>query len=155
MKRLQKGCPILGQRYHKSRQRELIFQVLCDAGGAMTAEEICSKARDHYPRLGLATVYRNLRVLQEEEIVSSLNLGDGTTRFEIRDRQQHHQHFICDSCHRSFCLPGCLLESAAQHVAQHLPERFLLTRHELTLYGLCGDCRDKKEVNVEVSADNG
>ena len=49
-----------------SRQREAILSSLCSRKDHPTAEQLFLDLKGEYPSLSLATVYRNLKVLEKE-----------------------------------------------------------------------------------------
>ncbi len=54
-----------------------------------------------------ATVYRNLTELTEARVLSRVDLGDHTWRFELRGAADHpndHPHFVCVDCGEVSCL---------------------------------------------------
>lgn len=120
-----------------TRQRRAIVRALADAVGPLTPQEVLEVAGQDQPRLGLATVYRNLAVLQEEGEVRSVELPGKATRFEPAGRGHHH-HFQCGVCGGIFDLnshcPVIALEGAT------LPGGFRVRGHELVLYGTCAAC---------------
>ncbi len=122
----------------QTAQRRAILQALEEAQGPLTPQEILERAGRVQEGLGLATVYRNLGVLEAHGSVVSVHLPNDSTRYEPAGRGHHH-HFRCESCEGVFELgatcPVAVLEGAT------LPGGFRVRDHELTLYGLCPDCR--------------
>jgi Fur family transcriptional regulator, ferric uptake regulator len=124
----------LGQR--RTRQREVISTVIRDARGPLTVPEILDRAQAEMPGLGIATVYRTLKLLQDAEQVETVILPTGETRYEAADLGHHH-HFHCRVCDQVFDLSTCPVTVPAD---RELGRGFLVERHELTLYGLCPAC---------------
>ncbi len=60
-----------------THQRQAIIDVLTSRGRPLTARLLHEKAQDSVPSIGVATVYRNLRVLVEAELVEELHLTVG------------------------------------------------------------------------------
>jgi Fur family transcriptional regulator, ferric uptake regulator len=119
-------------------QRRAILTVLEDAPGPLTAQEVLNHASQYQQGLGLATVYRNLNTLEESGDIVAVHLPNDTTSFELSGRGHHH-HFRCEVCDRVFELtakcPVAILEGVT------LPGGFVVKDHELTLYGLCPECK--------------
>jgi Fur family transcriptional regulator, ferric uptake regulator len=124
----------LGQR--RTRQREVIAAVIREAKGPLTVAEILQRAQTEIPGLGIATVYRTLKLLQDAEQVETVILPTGETRFEAADLGHHH-HFHCRACDQVYDLSACPVTVPAD---RELGRGFLVERHELTLYGLCPAC---------------
>lgn len=117
-----------------SRQRDAIRQVLEAAGRPLLPNEILALAQAAVPALGLATVYRNLKQLAEAGEIQTVALPGEAPRFEMAGHHHHH-HFSCTVCQRVFDVHAC--PGDMQKLA---PAGFLVERHDLTLYGRCGEC---------------
>lgn len=119
----------------KTRQREAIWRAVERARRPLGVDEIVSAAQREVPRLGRATVYRTVRALQEEGRLVAVALPGRAPRYE-RAGLRHHHHFHCRECDRVFELEGCAVKRSAR-----VPRGFLVEDHDLTLYGVCADCR--------------
>lgn len=74
-------------------QRRVIAQVLEDSDDHPDVEELHARVNTLDPRISLATVYRTVRLLDEEGILDKLEFGDGRARYEDAERA-HHDHLI-------------------------------------------------------------
>ena len=124
----------IGQR--KTQQREAILQVIAEAPGPLSVPEIHEKATQKLDSLGIATVYRTLKLLQENEQIQTVILPSGESRFESSDHG-HHEHFQCRTCTRVFDVHTCSLPKTR---GATLPGGFVIEDHEITFYGTCPDC---------------
>ena len=124
----------IGQR--KTQQREAILQVIAEAPGPLSVPEIHEKATEKLESLGIATVYRTLKLLQENEQIQIVILPSGESRFESADHG-HHEHFQCRTCTRVFDVHACSLPKTR---GATLPGGFIIEDHEITFYGTCPDC---------------
>ena len=122
----------------RTSQRSTIVQVIRDAPGPLRPLEILDLASPIVPTLGIATVYRQLRRLQDAGEVRAVDLGVNDVRYEPTDRGHHH-HFLCRECDEAFDIHGC-----ADGIAQLAPPGFELEGHDITLYGQCRDCSTGK-----------
>lgn len=118
-----------------TRQREAIRRALESAARPLSPTELLALSQTEVRGLGIATVYRNIKALQEEGWLTAVDLPGGQTVYEIAGKAHHH-HFQCDACRRVFELEGCL---PAVHTLA--PQGFQVRRHEITLCGLCPDCQ--------------
>lgn len=118
-----------------TRQRVAIREVIASAQRPLLPQEILDGAHALVPGLGLATVYRNLKSLVEDGVLTPVDFPAQGTRYELAHRPHHH-HFQCLHCQRVFDVHGCPgdLRSLA-------PEGFEVESHEINLYGRCSDCR--------------
>ena len=124
----------LGQR--QTRQRDAIFQVIEETSGPLAVEEIHQRAKKRLPQLGIATVYRALKLMLESRQVQQVNMPSGETRYESA-HLGHHDHFQCRLCLKVFDLDICPLKLKT---GTKLHGGFLVEGHELTISGLCATC---------------
>lgn len=117
-----------------TRQRRAIRSVFMNAERPLSPEEILEYGQQIVPSLGLATVYRTVKILADEKWLSEVELPGGGLRYELADRPHHH-HFLCRSCDQAFDVHRC-----PDQVEELAPEGFEVEGHELTLFGLCVAC---------------
>ena len=79
-----------------SRQREAILNVLRSTKSHPTAAWIYEKVRQELPNISLGTVYRNLAVLESENYIRKISVGDASEHFD--GDLSTHSHFYCKSC---------------------------------------------------------
>ncbi|RJF71528.1 transcriptional repressor [Deinococcus cavernae] len=118
-----------------TRQRDVIARVITQAAGPLAVSEVLAQARADLPTLGLATVYRTLKLLTEQHRIHPVIL-DGETLYEASGRGHHH-HFSCTVCGRVFTLHTCPVALPSGTV---YPGGFVVEAHEVTLYGQCPQC---------------
>ena len=118
-----------------TRQREVIAQIIAEAEGPLSASEIHARAQQVLPRVGVATVYRTLKLLGEQRQIHAVSVGSES--FYERTGQGHHHHFVCEGCGRVFTLHVCPVTLPAGTM---LAGGFAVRRHEVTLYGMCPAC---------------
>ena len=128
------GDAPIGQR--KTQQREAILQVIAEAPGPLSVPEIHERATKKLESVGIATIYRTLKLLQESEQIQTVILPSGESRFESA-QHGHHEHFQCRTCTRVFDVHTCSLPKTR---GETLPGGFVIEDHEITFYGTCPDC---------------
>lgn len=88
-----------------------------------------------------STLYRVLVELAESEILSRIDAGDHSWRFEIRGKGSHspgdHPHFVCDDCGRVECLSESDVSLANFKKSKTGKSRQI---REIFLKGTCKDC---------------
>ena len=117
-----------------TRQRSAIRQALADAARPLLPQEVLQAAQLDVPGMGIATVYRNLKALVDEDVLRSVNLPGDNPRFETAGLHHHH-HFQCQQCQKVFDVHGC-----PGNLAALAPPGFTVADHDLVLYGRCSDC---------------
>lgn len=121
-----------------SAQRALIADEVMAFPGAFTAEDLHRSVSRRAEGVGLATVYRALAAMQDAGTIAAVGERDGSALLARCGRNDHHHHLVCTTC-GSVVGVECPLGHAALEAATR--EGHLVTRHEITLYGLCAGCR--------------
>lgn len=132
-----------------TNQRMLVLELMAERPGQhLTAEEIYDLARQKYPEIGLATIYRTVQVLVDLSIIDKVSFDDGFARYELggfdRESGHHHHHAICSRCGNVFSFQGDLLDTLEQALLDQ--SGFFVTDHEVKLYGYCRECREAMEI---------
>jgi Fur family ferric uptake transcriptional regulator len=117
-----------------TRQREAIRRVFQEQSRPLNAEEVLAYARRKAPRLGIATVYRNLKALRAEGWLIPVQLPGRRVLYE-RPVKKHHHFFLCRACDRCFGVSFC-----PRDLNRYAPKGCVVDDHELVLYGTCRDC---------------
>ena len=125
----------------RTKQRDAIAELFLATEEHLTCEELHQHVAARHPNIGLATVYRTLKVFVEAGIASERTFRDGVSRYEVR--QPHHDHLICTSCDTIVEFENDEIERLQEQVAERLG--FALTAHKLELYGLCPKCRKGRD----------
>ena len=118
-----------------TRQRDVISRVLDTAEGPLGVAEVLGRAQGDLPGLGIAKVYRTLKLLTDQGRIHPVTL-DGETLYEASGRGHHH-HFSCTTCGKVFTLHTCPVALPRGTV---YPGGFIVEAHEVTLYGRCPQC---------------
>ncbi|MBC7157096.1 MAG: transcriptional repressor, partial [Rhodobacteraceae bacterium] len=74
-------------------QRRTIAKVLDEASDHPDVEALYTRATARDPRISLATVYRTVKLFEEEGLLDRREFGDGRARYEDAERE-HHDHLI-------------------------------------------------------------
>ena len=120
----------------QTRQRDAILEYVISSGDHPTAAQVYAEVRKVLPRIGFATVYRNLRVLTEEGHLQEVRLGDVT---QYDRRTERHDHVICRCCGRLTDVTLPQAPEAIQAAAEQTG--YQIERHHTELVGLCPACR--------------
>jgi Fur family peroxide stress response transcriptional regulator len=122
--------------YRRSRQRERILELLRSTGSHPTASWIYDRLKGEFPDLSMGTVYRNLNILIEQDLIKKIDFGSTFDRFDAN--RFPHYHFICERCGSITDLEVPIDETLNRRVGQDTG--FSVTRHRIEFYGLCGKC---------------
>ena len=118
----------------RTRQNQAIWQAIASSSRPLLAQEVLSLAAKVVPKLSIATIYRNLKILQEESIIKTVLIPGQNPRYELSNRVHHH-HFQCRQCEKVFDIPSCV-----KNLDTLIPKNFSLEDHEIILYGRCDQC---------------
>ena len=83
-------------------QRKMVIEVFLQAVPHISVEELYERLKEKNLNIGLATVYRTLKILCDSGLAGKIRLKDGITRYEPIFNIKHHDHLICLKCGRLF-----------------------------------------------------
>ena len=132
------GEILAGAGVRTTAQRATVLAELAAERDDVTAQELHERLRARGERLGLATVYRTLRLLAEAGVVDVLSHHAGELCYRWCG-DEHHHHLLCSECHRVVELIDCELEPWLERVSRE--HGFVTTGHRLEVSGFCPDCR--------------
>lgn len=121
-----------------TQQRVAILESLSAGRAHVTAQEVYEVVNAKYPEIGFATVYRFLRKMAEQNMVTEVRMGGLPARYELTPRR-HHDHLTCVGCGQIVEFESPQIETLQELVAK--AHNFRLTHHVLELYGECPRCR--------------
>lgn len=124
-----------------TKQRQLIVSTFLNQKGHISAEELYAKVKTEDASIGLATVYRTLRLLVSASIAGERHFGEISSRYEPLKTDEHHDHLICSECGQITEFENPKIEKLQQEVAGK--HKFDISHHKLELYGLCKKCQTK------------
>ena len=121
-----------------SKQREIILKTLQSNVVHPTAEYLYSILKETEPNISLATLYRNLNQLAENDIIKKIDGLDSSSHFDHNTHQ--HYHFICEKCKRVFDISADVAPDIVQKAEQQTG--FLIKKHDIIFNGICKECLD-------------
>lgn len=130
--------------YKLTTQRKIVLQTMLEHEEEhLTVEEIYHYIKDDHPEIGLATVYRNILILNEMKIVEKVSLDDGLTRYELTndDEEHRHHHLICDVCGKIIEVKEDLMGNIENSFLETYG--FLVHDHQAKFFGICKECQKK------------
>ena len=113
-------------------QRRVIARVLSEAADHPDVEELYRRASALDRRISIATVYRTVRLLEENGILARRDFGGGRARYEPSEHGHHH-HLIDIDTGRVIEFEDPEHERVLQAIAARLG--FELVSHRLELFG--------------------
>ena len=119
-----------------TNQRVAILDFLKDNLNHPTVEEIFEEVKQNLPRITKATVYKNLKILAENNIIKEVNVR-GVSRFEAKTELQHH--IICKTCGKIVDFKSKDLFDYALNMVENERD-FIIESAETIFFGNCKEC---------------
>ncbi len=122
--------------YKVTEQRRAIIQSIFKENRYVSAKEILYEVQHRFPGLSFDTIYRNLSILSELELVEEIQFN-GEAKYKMSCTEKHHHHLVCTNCGKIIVLPECPMKLLKDFVGD-----FQVTGHRFEIYGLCKDCQE-------------
>ena len=121
-----------GHRITSSRRA--VAEAVSRRSTPFTAEELCGDV----PRVGRATVYRSIKLLQGSGSLCRVLLEDGSPRYQPT-HQSHHHHLVCVRCGEVREFVDCDVSDMLGSLVRR--SGFEIAGHRLEVYGRCTQCQ--------------
>jgi Fur family ferric uptake transcriptional regulator len=131
LSRLEKKCAEKGIKM--TSQRRIIAQALSDSTDHPDVEMLYQRTQKLDSKIGMATVYRTMRLFEEAGIIGKHDFGDGRARYE-EIGEEHHDHLIDMKSGKVIEFNNEEIERLQHAVAEKLG--YELIGHRLELYCL-------------------
>ncbi|OWZ83855.1 Fur family transcriptional regulator [Natranaerobius trueperi] len=127
--------------YKLTPQREAILEIFLEnPDWHLSAKEILNLVSKKYPNIGIATVYRSLKILEELGIIQEINFEEDQNRYELTISQQEHHHLLCLKCQSIIEIRYDLLENLKDSILNE--HNFEVKDLKLQFHGYCSKCSD-------------
>src|SRR5215469_12535031 len=134
--RLEQLC--LDKGLKMTEQRRVIARVLSEAVDHPDVEQVYRRATAIDARISIATVYRTVRLFEEDNILATHDFGDGRARYEEMP-SEHHDHLIDLQSGRVIEFRNEAIEALQREVAARLGYKLVDHRLELFAVSIAGD----------------
>jgi Fur family ferric uptake transcriptional regulator len=139
LSRIEQACIKIGLKM--TDQRRVITRVLSDAVDHPDVEEVHRRSNSINPRISVATVYRTVRLLADEELIERHDFGDGRGRYE-EATEDHHDHLIDLNSGKVVEFQNSEIERLQMAIAKE--HGMKLVGHRLELYCVTEDNSNNK-----------
>jgi Fur family ferric uptake transcriptional regulator len=129
----------LRTRKRNTWQRQAVIEALNDSNEFRSAQKIHMDMVEKGEKVGLATVYRNLRSLAQDGAIDMLMAPDGESLYRRCDLDTHHHHLVCRRCLRSIEVTGSEMEELLNTLVEK--HGFADLEHSLEIFGICPQCQ--------------
>lgn len=136
---IESAIEVLRAEGHRvSATRRLVLEGLFAADGPVSAERLTSGI----PAADLASVYRNLELLERLGLVSHVHIGHGPGLYALTGEEEHC-YVVCERCDRLERLPAEEVEPIRERVRRAMGFEAHFTH--FPILGLCADCAASPE----------
>ncbi|MDV2683157.1 Fur family transcriptional regulator [Alkalihalophilus lindianensis] len=120
---------------HTDKRADML-RLFSDEKRYLSAKDVLEHLQDDYPGLSFDTIYRNLSLFAELEILEATELeGEKRYRFSC-STTEHHHHLICLECGKTKHIHSCPMDSL-----EAVYPDFEVTGHKFEIYGKCQECK--------------
>ena len=116
-------------------QRTSILKSI-DHAGHINIDEIYEDVKELYPTLSLATIYKNIILMQANNVIVEVPMNGEKSKYELK--KEEHMHLICQEC-------GKIQDTKISKQTQEalVIDNFQLNHSQINLYGVCTSCQKK------------
>lgn len=104
----------------------------------VTAEEVYDYIKPDYPSIGRGTVYRNLRVLADENKIRKVEIPGGADCFDFTLKK--HYHIRCVACGNVYDVDMDEIESLEAFLRKEHNIKYL--SYDILFKGICEECQN-------------
>ncbi len=123
-------------------QRKRILEVFLNTKGHIHIDDLHKQVRSQDPTIGIATLYRTLKLIVEAGLAHMNSFNDRKT-YERSYKVGHHDHLICTLCGKTIEFEHPLIEKYQLEICER--NSFSLKSHRMELFGVCAECRAEKK----------
>ncbi len=120
-----------------TQARRVIIDVLADAGGHLTAEELFHAVSIRDASVHRATIYRTLDALERVGVLEHVHLGHGSAVYHLVGAS--HFHLVCERCGAVTEIPESIFASALEQIQFDWGFRARLSH--FAILGTCRRCQ--------------
>ncbi len=129
------------KKLKKTSQRALIWAALLDAKGHPSVEDIRDSLLKQGHRIGLATIYRTIKILLASGFIRQSKL-QGITHYEPVIKQPNHLHLECNTCGKTIEFPSPKIEKLIARITRRYGFEERYSRY--AIFGMCKSCQRKQ-----------
>ena len=120
-------------------QRIELVRLIVASKGHPSAGQLYTTIKRQFPTMSQATVYKTLSLLKEINQVLEIDLRDDS--HYDGNRPEPHPHLICTKCNKIIDGEISFDQESLQGLEQ--TSGYKILRLQISLYGLCPDCKEE------------
>lgn len=118
-------------------QRQIILEELAKLKTNPTASEVFDMVRKRLPRIGLGTVYRNLELMAENDMIRKIEVGGTQNRYDAITKP--HYHIRCSHCGKVDDIDVEINDDLVKGAAKSC--LYQIQGHRIEFSGVCPNCQ--------------
>ena len=113
---------------------EILYDIISRSDEHLSADKIYLIAKQEYPTISVATIYRNLTSMTEKGVIGHVAVPSGSARFDKRNASHPHGH--CPLC-------GEVFEKCSEEIEKAIKNAMGMKNpsYQLTVNCLCEKCK--------------
>ncbi len=104
--------------------------------GHLNIDMLYAEVQKSYPSVSLATVYKNIALMTEKQLLEEVKIPESKSVFEVKKAPHHHLH-----CRRCGKIEDVVIDCSGICRIAEEKSGYLVERTETVFSGLCPDCR--------------
>lgn len=114
------------------KYEKLVYDIIYKEPRHLTAEDIFLELKEQEPKVVLASVYNNLKVLHEKRLIHKVTVEGMPDRY---DSIKRHDHLVCIKC-------GSLRDFVFKDLTKQLEKTLdvKITGYDLNVQYVCPEC---------------
>jgi len=124
--------------YRLTGPRRAVAGLIGARRGHFTAADLVDDAVTRRLRIGRATIFRTLEVLETVGAIERIDLPSGDHAYISCEPAEHHHHVVCSRCGRASDVADAGLAAVVTRIG--LETGYQIDEHRLELFGLCPGC---------------
>ncbi|MBI3939871.1 MAG: transcriptional repressor [Acidobacteria bacterium] len=120
-----------------TEQRLQILDTFLQMPGHFTSLDLHAILKKKNPQIGISTVFRTLKLLEECGVAKSVKISEEEKSYEFNP--SHHHHLVCSECHAAIEF----IHPTLERIMNEIPSEygFVADNHKLEIYGICENCQ--------------
>lgn len=129
---------------YDTKQREMILVCLREKQSEhLTADEICDILKERGLKVGKATLYRFLKLMEESGEIKKYRFSEKSAAcYQYLGKNavcNTHYHLMCENCSKVIHIESRQLDNFIDGIEKNV--RFRIDIKKTVFYGLCAQCR--------------
>jgi Fur family peroxide stress response transcriptional regulator len=117
--------------------RMAIYKILVKYEGHPSAEDIYKEVQKDHPNISLATVYKTLEMLAENDLIAKVTQLHDIVRYDFK--KDFHHHLVCIKCKKITDIENDSLNHLP--IPDNIDKNFKILNYQVQFDGICKECQ--------------